>query len=161
MTDSVGPGKLVRHTSYTYDEYLICIGLGPSISSVICKNTSYSDPSYPSSPVFSCILSFSNHILSFCFICFLLDDHSRKVMGGKVLSQVLKSNPGHDVNFCSDLPHRASEIQFSLALPQLSLAHTIVCFIIFHLKPSRTWFWHVKAYFLGQAWMPGHETSHK
>ena len=31
---------------------------------------------------------------------------------------------GHDVNFCSDLPHRASEIQFSLALVllQLSLA---------------------------------------
>ena len=40
MTDSMGPGKLVRHMqnpSYTYDEYLICIGLGPSISSVICK----------------------------------------------------------------------------------------------------------------------------
>ena len=31
-------------------------------------------------------------------------------------------------------------------------------FIIFHLKPSRTWFWHVKAYFLGQAWMADHET---
>ena len=54
MTDSMGPGKLVRHTqnpSYTYDEYLICMGLGPSISSVICKNPSYSGPSYPSSPV--------------------------------------------------------------------------------------------------------------
>ena len=41
MTDSMGPGKLVRHMqnlSYTYDEYLICIGLGPSISSVICKD---------------------------------------------------------------------------------------------------------------------------
>ena len=40
MTDSMGSGKLVRHLqnpSYTYDEYLICIGLGPSISSVICK----------------------------------------------------------------------------------------------------------------------------
>ena len=39
MTDSMGPGKLVRHMqnpSYTYDEYLICIGLGPSILSVIC-----------------------------------------------------------------------------------------------------------------------------
>ena len=32
------------------------------------------------------------------------------------------SIPGHDVNFCSDLPRRASEIQFSLALLQLSLA---------------------------------------
>ena len=27
--------------------------------------------------------------------------------------------PGHDVNFCSDLPHRASEIQLSLALEKL------------------------------------------
>ena len=51
---SMGPGKLVRHMqnlSYKYDEYLICIGLGSSISSVICKNLSYSGPSYPSSPV--------------------------------------------------------------------------------------------------------------
>ena len=48
MMDSMGPGKKVRHMqnlSYTYDEYLICIGLGPSISSVICKNLSYSGPS--------------------------------------------------------------------------------------------------------------------
>ena len=55
ITDSMGPGKLVRHMqnlSYTYDEYLICIGLGPSISSVICKNPSYSGPSYPSSPLY-------------------------------------------------------------------------------------------------------------
>ena len=54
MTDSMGPGKFVRHMqnpSYTYAEDLICIGLGPSISSVICKNLSYSGPSYPSSPV--------------------------------------------------------------------------------------------------------------
>ena len=54
MTDSMGPGKLVRHMqnpSYTYDEYLICIELGPSKLSVICKNLSYSGPSYPSSPV--------------------------------------------------------------------------------------------------------------
>ena len=39
MTDSMVPGKLVRHMqnlSYTYDEYLICIGLRPSILSVIC-----------------------------------------------------------------------------------------------------------------------------
>ena len=80
MTDSMGPEKLVHHMqntlytydeylicirlgpsilsvicknlSYTYDEYLICIRLGPSISSVICKNPSYSGPSYPSSPVY-------------------------------------------------------------------------------------------------------------
>ena len=45
---------MIRHMqnpSYTYDEYLICIKLGPSISSVICKNQSYIGPSYPSSPV--------------------------------------------------------------------------------------------------------------
>ena len=55
MTDSMGPGKLVRHMqnpSYTYDEYLIRIRLGPSMSYVICKNLSYSGPSYPSSPVY-------------------------------------------------------------------------------------------------------------
>ena len=54
MTDSMGQGKLIRHMqnpSYTYDEYLICIGLEPSILSVICKNPSYSGPSYPSLPV--------------------------------------------------------------------------------------------------------------
>ena len=59
MTDSMGLGILVRHMqnpSYTYDEYLICSGLGPSISSVICKNLSYSGPSYPSSPVFTQVL---------------------------------------------------------------------------------------------------------
>ena len=59
MTDSMGPGKLVRHMqnlSYTYDEYLICIGLGPIISSVICKNLSYSGLSYPSSPVLVILL---------------------------------------------------------------------------------------------------------
>ena len=33
-------------------QYLICIGLGPSISSVIYKNLSYSGPSYPSLPVY-------------------------------------------------------------------------------------------------------------
>ena len=54
MTDPIGPGKLVRHMqnlSDTYDEYLICTELGPSISSVICKNLSYSGLSYPSSLV--------------------------------------------------------------------------------------------------------------
>ena len=50
----MGPGKLVRHMQnlpYSYDKYLICIGLGLSISSVICKIPSYSGPSYLSSPV--------------------------------------------------------------------------------------------------------------
>ena len=42
----------MQNPPYTYDKYLICIGLGPSIWSVICKNPSYSGPSYPSSPVF-------------------------------------------------------------------------------------------------------------
>ena len=50
MTDSMGPGNM-KNPSYTYDEYLICIGLGPSISPNICKNPSYSGPSYPSLPV--------------------------------------------------------------------------------------------------------------
>ena len=55
MTDSMEPGKLVRHLqnlSYTYDTYLICMGLGPSISSVIDKGPSYSGLSYPSSSVY-------------------------------------------------------------------------------------------------------------
>ena len=61
---------------------------------------------------------------------------------------------GPDINFCGDLPSRASEIQLSLAQLQLSPAlEKIVCFIMFHLKPSKTWCWHVKACFLGQAWM--------
>ena len=67
MTDSMGPGKVVRHMqnpSYTYDEYLICTGLGPSISSVICKNPSYCGPSYPSSPVY--------HKTWICYVNFLL-----------------------------------------------------------------------------------------
>ena len=54
MTDSMGPGELVRHMqnlSYTYETYLICIGLGPSISYFIDKSLLYSGPSYPSSPV--------------------------------------------------------------------------------------------------------------
>ena len=54
MTDSIGPEKLVRHMQnqpYTYDKYLICMGLGPSILSFIDENPSYSGPSYPSSPI--------------------------------------------------------------------------------------------------------------
>ena len=65
ITDSMGPGKLVRHMQnplYTYDEYLICIGLGPSISSVICKNLSYGGPSYPSSPVVEVVTVVVVHI---------------------------------------------------------------------------------------------------
>ena len=84
MTDSMGPGKLVRHMqnpSYTYDEYLIYIGLGSSISSVICKNPSYSGPSYPSSPVYkdgktvhhrySSLCPLPYHFVSFMIIFFL------------------------------------------------------------------------------------------
>ena len=51
----------MHNPSYTYDEYLICIGLGPSISSVICKNLSYSGPSYPSSPVYHFLRLISIH----------------------------------------------------------------------------------------------------
>ena len=45
--------------------------------------------------------------------------------GCKVIGLNLEINhtyAGHDVNFCSDLPRRASEIQFALALLQLSPA---------------------------------------
>ena len=48
-TRKIGPSY--AKSVVKYGEYLICIGLGPSISSVICKNPSYSGPSYPSSPV--------------------------------------------------------------------------------------------------------------
>ena len=68
MTDSMGPGKLVRHMqnlSYTYDTYLICMGLGPSILSVIDKSLSYSGPSYPSSPV-SQLLNYLLHAFVSC-----------------------------------------------------------------------------------------------
>ena len=41
----------LQNPSYTYETYLICMGLGPSISSVIDKIPSYIGPSYPSSPV--------------------------------------------------------------------------------------------------------------
>ena len=61
MTDSMGPGKLVCHMqnmSYTYDTYLISMGMGPSILSVMDKSLSYSGLSYPSSPViFVCTFS--------------------------------------------------------------------------------------------------------
>ena len=40
---------------------------------------------------------------------------------------------GHDVNFCSDLPRRASEIQFSHALLQLSLALEKLYIIILNI----------------------------
>ena len=74
MTDSMGPWKLVRHMqnlSYTYDEYLVCIELGPSISSVICKNPSYSGPSYPSSPVVLKSSCFKNMLVhSVCCLIF-------------------------------------------------------------------------------------------
>ena len=42
-TRKIGP-SCMQNPSYTYDENLICIGLGPSISSVICNNPLYSGP---------------------------------------------------------------------------------------------------------------------
>ena len=81
MTDSMGPGKSVRHMqnmSYNYDTYLICMGLGPSILSVIDKSQLYSGLSYPSSPVvtvkcliFPCInFSLIFHLWVFPFLIF-------------------------------------------------------------------------------------------
>ena len=75
----MGPGKLVRHMqnpSYAYDEYLICIGLGPSIWSVICKNPSYSGPSYPSSPVY--VYTHTHTCLGVSFLWLTIDG----AMGG-------------------------------------------------------------------------------
>ena len=66
MTDSMGPGKLVRHMqnpSYTYDKYLICMGLGPSILSVIDESPSYSGQSYPSSLVLTEIFRWKHYCL--------------------------------------------------------------------------------------------------
>ena len=54
VADSMGPEKLVRYVQsllYTYDTYLICMGLGPSISSVIAKSPAYSGLPYASSLV--------------------------------------------------------------------------------------------------------------
>ena len=50
----MGPEKLVRYVQsllYTYYTYLICMGLGPSISSVIAKSPAYSGLPYASSLV--------------------------------------------------------------------------------------------------------------
>ena len=67
-TRKIGP-------SYTYDEYLKCIGLGPSISSVICKNLSYSGPSYPSSPV---SLTLSSFLCSWKYVLWSCDTYENK-----------------------------------------------------------------------------------
>ena len=56
---------------------------------------------------------------------------------------IKESKSGYNMNFCGDMSSRANEIQLSLAILQLSPALE---------KPSITW--HVKAYFLGQVWMP-------
>ena len=58
-TRKIGPSY--ANPSYAYDTYLICMGLGPSILSVIDKSPSYSGPSYPSSTVFF-ILKFSKKV---------------------------------------------------------------------------------------------------
>ena len=85
MTDSMGPGKLVRHVqnlSYTYDEYLICIGLGPRISSVICKNQSYIGPSYPSSPVHTItdLMASYNSVLGIVIpACWVLNEDNHRL----------------------------------------------------------------------------------
>ena len=117
MMDSMGPGKLVRHMqnpSYTYDKYLICIGLGPSISSVICKNPSYNGPSYPSSPV----LLISTHLmqLSGSFLQSMLQrnlSHASHPIGG-VLARPLSSAATQDskattVSICHIMPEINTE----------------------------------------------------
>ena len=100
MTDSMGPGKLVRHMqnpSYTYDEYLICIGLGPSILSVICKNPSYSGPSYPSSLV-SC------YVTAYCCCPIYIQLHCQFVIFWDVLISFPDSIFDDDLRFDSGIP---------------------------------------------------------
>ena len=74
MTVSMGPGKLVRRMhslSYTYDTYFICMGLGPSILSVIAKSLAYSSPSHaslhvlPQNALLTSILPKMNRVFSF------------------------------------------------------------------------------------------------
>ena len=100
MTDSMGPGKLVRHMqnlSYTYDEYLICIGLGPSVSSVKCENPSYSGPSYPSSPV---VITYSSSIV--------LQEGCCTVVG---ISYNGKDKNGNDLwNGCANIKYKEYEM---------------------------------------------------
>ena len=94
MADSMEPGELVCHVqnlSYTYDTYFICMGLGPSISSVIAKSLSYSGPSYPSSPV---IIGLSLPIHSFIHLRFYLSDHSCPLLPSSRLVTSSLSGPG-------------------------------------------------------------------
>ena len=56
-------------------------------------------------------------------------------------------NQGMTFTFAATCPVGQVRFDFHLLLK-------IVFFIMFHFKSSRTWRWHVKAYFLGQAWMP-------
>ena len=51
-------------------------------------------------------------------------------------------------------------MRFNFHLPHSNLHLPLKSFMFYnvHLKPNRTWCWHVKAYFLGQAWMPDHKT---
>ena len=72
----------MQNLSYTYDKYLICMGLGPSILSVIDESPSYSGPSYPSSPV----------------VCFAVDDTKTQPIGLTIDMEVF-----HRCNFYHSL----------------------------------------------------------
>ena len=48
-TRIIGPSY--SSLSYTYDTYLICMGLGPNMLSVIAKSLAYKSTSYASLPV--------------------------------------------------------------------------------------------------------------
>ena len=93
MTDSMGPGKLVRHMhnlSYTYDVCLICIGLGPSKSSVICKNLSYSGSSNPSSPVY--IQSHNCDSISECPVLMVMVVKFQAILNLKAIVDCIQTN---------------------------------------------------------------------
>ena len=71
-----------------------------------------------------------------------------------------KTYPGHDSNFCGDLPCGQVRFKFHLPYSNFHLPLKNCMFYNVYLKPSGTWCWHVKAYFLELAWMPDHKTLH-
>ena len=71
-----------------------------------------------------------------------------------VWSKLNFTSQGTTLTFAATCP--VGQVRFNFHLPysnfHLPLKNSMFYNISF--KPNRTWFWHVKAYFLGQAWMP-------
>ena len=72
--------------------------------------------------------------------------------------KLIKFTQGTTLTFAATCPIGQVRFSFSLALLQLSLALEKLYIIFYNIsfKSSRTC-WHVKAYFLGQAWIADHE----